>query len=186
MPKVGYNASLVFYDSMLTDITTPERMDNVSSQGYAWGYIGSVIPFIISLVVVLNADGFGISMVTAMGIAFFLTAAWWLGMTIPLLRNYKQVHFVEKKKNAVRESFARLGHSLKEISHQKGLFIFLIAFFLYIDGVYHRDRDGDGLRRGPGTGQHDASSGPAADPVRSLPLCPDLRQAGGASIRIPS
>lgn len=134
--KVGYNASLVFYDSMLTDVTTPERMDNVSSQGYAWGYIGSVIPFIISLVLVLNAESFGMSMTTAMAIAFFLTAVWWLGMTIPLLKNYKQVHFVEKKKNAVRESFSRLGHSLRDISHHKGLFVFLIAFFLYIDGVY--------------------------------------------------
>ncbi|MCI8565204.1 MAG: MFS transporter [Lachnospiraceae bacterium] len=134
--KVGFNASLVFYDSMLTDITTPERMDNVSSQGYAWGYIGSVIPFIISLVLVLNAESFGISMTFAMAIAFFLTAGWWLCMTLPLLKNYKQVHFVEKKEHAVRESFARLGQSLKEIRRHKGLFLFLISFFLYIDGVY--------------------------------------------------
>ncbi len=134
--KVGFNASLVFYDSMLTDVTTPERMDNVSSQGYAWGYIGSVIPFIISLVLVLNAESFGISMTFAMAIAFFLTAGWWLCMTLPLLKNYKQVHFVEKKEHAVRESFARLGQSLKEIRQHKGLFLFLISFFLYIDGVY--------------------------------------------------
>lgn len=134
--KVGFNASLVFYDSMLTDVTTPERMDNVSSQGYAWGYIGSVIPFIISLVLVLNADKIGLSMATAMAIAFFLTAGWWLVMTLPLLKNYKQVHFVEKREHAVRESFQRLGHSLKEIRQHKGLFLFLISFFLYIDGVY--------------------------------------------------
>ena len=43
--KVGYNASLIFYDSMLVDITQPERLDMVSSNGYAWGYIGSCIPF---------------------------------------------------------------------------------------------------------------------------------------------
>lgn len=134
--KVGFNASLVFYDSMLTDVTTPERVDDVSSQGYAWGYIGSVIPFIISLVLVLNADKIGISMTLAMSIAFFLTAGWWLVMTLPLLKNYKQVHYVEKQKNAVRESFRRLGHSLSEIRQHKGLFLFLISFFLYIDGVY--------------------------------------------------
>lgn len=134
--KVGFNASLVFYDAMLTDVTTPERMDNVSSQGYAWGYIGSVIPFIISLVLVLNAESFGLSMTAAMAIAFFLTAGWWLVMTLPLLKNYKQVHYVEKKEHAVRESFSRLGHSLREIRQHKGLFLFLIAFFLYIDGVY--------------------------------------------------
>ena len=51
--KVGYNASLIFYDSMLVDITSTDRMDEVSSQGYAWGYIGSCIPFILSLVLVL-------------------------------------------------------------------------------------------------------------------------------------
>ncbi len=134
--KVGFNASLVFYDSMLTDVTTPQRMDNVSSQGYAWGYIGSVIPFIISLVLVLNAEAFGITMSFAMAISFFLTAGWWFCMTLPLLKRYKQVHFVEKKEHALRESFGRLGRSLKEIRQHKGLFLFLISFFLYIDGVY--------------------------------------------------
>lgn len=134
--KVGFNASLVFYDSMLTDVTTPERMDNVSSQGYAWGYIGSVIPFIISLVIVLNAEKLGLTMQIAMTIAFLLTAGWWLAATLPLLKNYKQVHYVENQQNALKESFKRLGHSLKEIYQQKGIFLFLIAFFLYIDGVY--------------------------------------------------
>ncbi len=134
--KVGFNASLVFYDSMLTHVTTPQRMDNVSSQGYAWGYIGSVIPFIISLVLVLNAEAFGITMSFAMAISFFLTAGWWFCMTLPLLKRYKQVHFVEKKEHALRESFGRLGRSLKEIRQHKGLFLFLISFFLYIDGVY--------------------------------------------------
>ncbi|MBP3701734.1 MAG: MFS transporter, partial [Lachnospiraceae bacterium] len=134
--KVGFNASIVFYDSMLTDVTTPDRVDNVSSQGYAWGYIGSVIPFVISLVIVLGAEGFGLTMTTAMAIAFLLTAGWWVVMTIPLLKNYKQVHFVEKKENAIKESFGRLAHSLTEIRQHKGLFVFLIAFFLYIDGVY--------------------------------------------------
>ena len=134
--KVGFNASLVFYDSMLTDVTTPQRMDNVSSQGYAWGYIGSVIPFIISLVLVLNAEAFGITMSFAMAVSFFLTAGWWFCMTLPLLKRYKQVHFVEKKEHALRESFGRLGRSLKEIRQHKGLFLFLISFFLYIDGVY--------------------------------------------------
>ena len=70
--KVGYNASLIFYDSMLVDITTEEKMDSVSSHGYAWGYIGSCIPFVISLVFVLMYDKIGISMTTAMMLAFFL------------------------------------------------------------------------------------------------------------------
>lgn len=93
--KVGYNASLIFYDSMLVDVTEHDRMDVVSSHGYAWGYIGSCVPFIISLVFVLMYDKIGITMGTAMMIAFFLNAAWWFIVTIPLLKNYEQVNFAQ-------------------------------------------------------------------------------------------
>lgn len=69
--KVGYSSSLVFYDAMLSDVTTHERMDMVSSHGYAWGYLGSCIPFVLSLAVVLLYEQIGITMTTAMAIAFF-------------------------------------------------------------------------------------------------------------------
>ena len=59
--KVGFHSSLVFYDSMLPEITSDDRIDNVSSHGYAWGYIGSVIPFVICLVLVLAGSSFGLS-----------------------------------------------------------------------------------------------------------------------------
>lgn len=134
--KIGYNSSLIFYDSMLTDISEPERMDMVSSHGYAWGYIGSCIPFIISLVFVLMNEKIGISMVTAMMIAFFINAAWWLLLTIPLLKNYHQKYYVEKHNQVIRSSFTRLFHSLKEIKRNKRVLFFLLAFFFYIDGVY--------------------------------------------------
>ena len=68
--KVGYSGSLIFYDSMLSDVTSPERMDKVSSSGYAWGYIGSCLPFVLCLVPVLGADALGISMSMAMLLAF--------------------------------------------------------------------------------------------------------------------
>ena len=93
--RVGYSTSLIFYDSMLVDVTSAERMDTVSSNGYAWGYIGSCIPFVISLVVVLTNESLGISMGTAMTIAFFLNAAWWLAVSLPLLKHYEQKHYVE-------------------------------------------------------------------------------------------
>ncbi len=99
--KVGFNASLIFYDSMLTDVTTEERLDTVSSCGYAWGYIGSCIPFVVSLVFVLMYDSIGISFQTAMTIAFCLNAAWWLLVTLPLLKNYKQTHFVSEAEPSV-------------------------------------------------------------------------------------
>lgn len=134
--KVGFNSSLVFYDSMLVDVSTPENMDDVSSQGYAWGYIGSCIPFSLSLVLVLMNDSLGISMSTAMTLAFLLNAVWWLAMTVPLLRHYRQTHYAEAPKHPVRDSFARLASTLKDIKGQKNIFLYLLAFFFFIDGVY--------------------------------------------------
>ena len=134
--KVGFSGSLIFYDSMLPDVTGEERMDRVSSLGYAFGYIGSCIPFVISLVIVLGAGAIGITMETAMGIAFLITAVWWVLMTIPLLKTYKQKHYVEKRKGAVKESFVRIGRTFLNAKKEKKAFLFLLAFFFYIDGVY--------------------------------------------------
>ena len=107
--KVGYSGSLIFYDSMLSDITTEERMDHVSSQGFAWGYVGSCVPFIACLGLVLGADYIGISMTTAMMISFIIIALWWVLMSLPLFKHYQQKNYVEREKH---------------------------AFFFYIDGVY--------------------------------------------------
>lgn len=134
--KVGFSASLIFYDSMLSDITDEERMDYVSSQGYAWGYIGSCVPFVLCLVIVLGSDSLGIRMETAMGIAFVLVAVWWLLMSLPLLKNYEQKYYVEKKPHAIAQSFKRLGETFKNMKEEKQVFMFLLAFFFYIDGVY--------------------------------------------------
>ncbi|MBP3459948.1 MAG: MFS transporter [Lachnospiraceae bacterium] len=134
--KVGYSGSLIFYDSMLPDVTGEDRMDRVSSLGYAFGYIGSCIPFVISLVIVLGAGAIGITMEVAMGIAFLITAAWWVLMTIPLLKTYRQKHYVEKRKGAVKESFVRIGRTFLNVKKEKKVFLFLLAFFFYIDGVY--------------------------------------------------
>ena len=134
--KFGYAVSLIFYDSMLTDITEPERMDRVSSSGYAWGYIGSCIPFVACLGIVLGSDSLGISMEMAMTLAFLLTAVWWLCMTLPLLRSFHQRYYVERRPHAVRMSFSRLWHTLCGMRQEKQVLFFLLAFFFYIDGVY--------------------------------------------------
>ncbi len=136
LAKTGYSASLVFYDSMLTDVTEPDRMDTVSSHGYAWGYIGSCIPFIISLVIVLGGGNFGMEMQVTMILAFMITALWWLCTSLPLIRSYRQKHFADAGAHVVKTSFIRLGHTLKELAREKHIFIFLLAFFFYIDGVY--------------------------------------------------
>ena len=134
--KIGYSASLVFYDSMLHDVTTPERLDEVSSQGYAWGYIGSCIPFIISLGIVLGAEPLGLSMQTAMGISFAVVAVWWIVSSLPLLKNYRQIHYVENTPGLVGKSFRRLWETLKGMKDDRKILLYLLAYFFYIDGVY--------------------------------------------------
>ena len=136
LAKIGFSGSLVFYDSMLGDVTTPERMDVVSSQGYAWGYIGSCVPFVVCLALVLGSGAIGLSQMTALSVALLITAVWWLGTTLPLLRNYKQINYVEVEQHAIRQSFVRIGHTLKHLYEDKQVFWFLLAFFCYIDGVY--------------------------------------------------
>lgn len=137
--KVCYQASLVFYDSMLTDVTTPERMNLVSSQGYAWGYLGSCIPFVIALGLYAagNPDFLGImNEKLSITLAFIVIAVWWFGVTIPLLKNYKQKYYVTST-DKIKESFSRLGNTLVTMyKNEKKVFFFLIAFFFYIDGVY--------------------------------------------------
>lgn len=136
LAKTGYSASLIFYDAMLTDVTEPERMDSVSSHGYAWGYIGSCIPFIACLGIVLGAGSLGIGTQTSMILAFVITALWWLASSVPLLRSYRQKYFSESEGHVVRNSFKRLGRTFVELTKQKHIFVFLLAFFFYIDGVY--------------------------------------------------
>ena len=134
--KVGFSSSLIFYDSMLGDVTDEDRVDYVSSAGYAWGYIGSCIPFILSLVLVLMYEKIGITMHMAMTGAFFLNAVWWAVVTIPLLRNYRQKNYVAVPSHSVKNSFKRLGQTFMDVHKEKKIFWYLLAFFFFIDGVY--------------------------------------------------
>ncbi|MBR1758233.1 MAG: MFS transporter [Lachnospiraceae bacterium] len=138
LAKIFYQASLTFYDSMLNDVTTEERMDQVSSYGYAWGYIGSCIPFTVALIAyVLGPDMLGkIPGNLSKIIGFTVTGVWWFLVTLPLIKNYKQVNYVEAEKHAIGKAFAQIGRTLKKIAlEDKKVLFFLIAFFLYIDGV---------------------------------------------------
>ena len=134
--KVGFHSSLVFYDSMLPEITTEDRMDNISTMGYAFGYIGSVIPFVICLVLVLLHDSFGLTQSNAMVVAFFITGAWWLVCTLPLLKRYRQTAFVARSGSALGDTFRQLGRTFRDAKKEKHIFVYLIAFFFFINGVY--------------------------------------------------
>ncbi len=136
LAKVGFHSSIVFYDSMLPEITTAQRMDNVSSMGYAFGYIGSVIPFVICLVLVLMSDSFGITMGTAMVFAFLITAAWWALLSLPLLKSYRQTAFVDGAGAPLADSFRQLARTFREAKKEKHVFVYLISFFFFINGVY--------------------------------------------------
>ena len=120
--KIGFSGSLVFYDSMLGDVTTPERMDMVSSRGYAWGYIGSCVPFVVCLALVLGSSAVGLSQMTALSIALIITAVWWLVVTLPLLKKYRQINYVEVEQHAIRQSFVRIGQTLKHLPQDKQVF----------------------------------------------------------------
>ena len=138
LAKIAYSASLTFYDSMLNDVTTDERSDAVSAYGYAWGYIGSCIPFTIALIAyVLGPDMVGlISDGLSRMIGFIVTAVWWWIVTVPLIKNYKQINYVDETKGAVKNAFSQIWSSIKRIAQKdKKVLYFLIAFFLYIDGV---------------------------------------------------
>lgn len=130
--KVAYSLSLIFYDSMLVDVTDEYRMDKVSSFGYAFGYIGSVLPFAVSIIFVLFYESMGLSFQMAIFIAFCINALWWFVMTLPIVKQYKQKYVVQEN----HASFIKVWQTLKEISENKKVFFFLIAFFFYIDGVY--------------------------------------------------
>lgn len=136
LARVGYSSSLVFYDSMLPEISKDARMDKVSSLGYAFGYIGSVIPFIVCLILVLMPGTFGLTQGSAMVIAFLITAAWWIGCSVPLLRRYHQTAFVTAQNSRLLDSFRQLGKTLREVKKEKHIFVYLLSFFFFIDGVY--------------------------------------------------
>ncbi len=130
---IGFSGSCLFYDSFLTDVTTPERMDRVSSWGYAMGYIGgSTIPFLISIVILVVM---GMDNPLAFRLVIVLTSVWWLVFSIPALKNVKQLHYIEPQKNLVRSTFSNLWRTAKDIFSHKEIFLFLVAYFFYIDGV---------------------------------------------------
>jgi len=136
LARVGYSASIVFYDSMLPEITDQERMDTISSMGYAFGYIGSVIPFIVCLVLVLMHASFGLTQTTAMTIAFLIVSVWWVLCSLPLLKNYTQTAFQEPTASPVKDAFRQLARTMKAAREEKHIFLYLLSFFFFIDGVY--------------------------------------------------
>ena len=140
---IGLNSSMTFYDAMLPDVTTDERMDRVSSSGFAWGYVGSTIPFILCIALIFGGPNIlGLDTLTCTRLTFIITGAWWLAFTVPLLRTYQQRYGKEREHGAqgvlhnIAKTFTGLLDTCRRIAHDRVLLVFMIAFFFYIDGVH--------------------------------------------------
>ena len=130
---IGFDASAIYYDAFLTDITTEDRMDRVSTMGYGLGYIGgSTIPLVIFLVMNLV----GIPMLTCLAVIFAVTAVWWLGFSLPLLKNCRQTSGKPYEKGDVGRSIRGVGATIREIIANKPMLVYMLAYFFYIDGVH--------------------------------------------------
>ena len=130
--SVTFAGSNIFYDAFLVDVTNDERMDKISTAGFAYGYIASVIPFMFCLGAILI---FGMKNPLGYQIGFVITALWWLILTIPMYKNVDQVYGVDPVPNPIKKSFSTIFHTLKDIKKNKVVVIFLCSYFLYIDGV---------------------------------------------------
>ena len=133
--RIGYAACNILYDAMLTDVTTDERMDLISSCGYAFGYIGSCIPFVAGILVIFNKP-FGWTTMQATQISFLITIFWWLLMSIPLFLNVHQVHCLPSRRDFISDSFKRLIQTFRKLCENKALLYYIIGYFFFIDGVY--------------------------------------------------
>lgn len=133
---VAFNGSSIYYDAFLTDVTTDDRMDDISSKGFGFGYLGGTIPFVLSLGLILSAENLGLTVTFATQMAFLITALWWMVFTIPMLKNVKQKYYIEGEPSKIKESFSMLWKTLLEITKNKMVLYFMIAYFFYIDGVH--------------------------------------------------
>lgn len=131
---IGFSGANIFYDGSIIDVTTNDRMDRVSSAGFGWGYIGSSIPFVIFIIFQLTGI-LPISQTLLVKLGFVMTAIWWFVFTIPYWRHVEQKSYIPRETQLIKNSFKRLWGTLKGIKAYKQAFLFLIAYFFYIDGV---------------------------------------------------
>lgn len=136
--SIGYNFTNVVYDAFLVDVTEEENMDVISATGFAWGYIGSLIPFFIGIIPYALAL-FGVipeSMARlSISFAFLVSLVWWYWYSQPIIKEVEQTYTIEGEASSLLGSFKRLGSTFREIRNYKYIFIFLIAYLLYIDVV---------------------------------------------------
>ena len=137
--RIGFNLANLFYDAFLVDVAEPQQRDMVSSWGYAIGYLGCGILFIVNLIMYKKPELFGIrDSVTAIKYIFLSAVLWWFLFSLPILFfvHEKRGEPREKKSNVILLGFEKLKKTAGKIWNDKNLLIFLIAYWFYIDGVH--------------------------------------------------
>ncbi|MDD9947127.1 MAG: MFS transporter [Myxococcales bacterium] len=141
---VGFSGSIVFYDALLVSVAKPRESDRVSALGYAMGYLGGGTLFAINVAMTLKHDMFGLAdKAAAIRVSFLMVAIWWAAASIPLMLFVDEPApgLDEEAKRGISlrsrllEAFAELAHTLGEIRKRRNVWIFLAAYWLYIDGV---------------------------------------------------
>ena len=137
--EVGFSGSIVFADSLLPHIAKPEDLDYVSSKGYALGYLGGGILLAINIVMILFWDKLGLpSAEMASRLSFLSVGIWWAVFSIPILRIVPEPPAAAgqgPRERALQAAFQRLGVTFRDMRRYRDLFTFIIAFWLYNDGI---------------------------------------------------
>jgi UMF1 family MFS transporter len=136
--EIGYSCGNLFYDSLLVNVTDREEMDMVSSRGYAFGYAGGGLLFTINILMVWKPALFGLASThTAVKASFPMVSAWWFLFALPLFIYVKENRQAYGKTfRLLSEGLGRLKKTAHSIAGQRPLWMFLVAYWLYIDGIY--------------------------------------------------
>jgi len=137
--RVGFAGANSFYDSLLPHVARPEDIDQVSTKGYALGYLGGGLLLVINLAWIMKPEWFGLpGAEIASRLSFLSVGVWWALFSIPLFRRVAEPPFVRERGesgNPFRAGFQRLGRTFSEIRRYRELFKYLVAFWLYNDGI---------------------------------------------------
>ena len=136
--SIGFMSGNIFYDALLPAVATKEKYDYASSLGYSLGYIGGGLLFLINVLMYLQPHYFGISDgATAIRLSFISVAVWWAVFSIPLILFVKEptIHDPIGIFSSIKEGWSQLVSTLSKIRQFKVVVTFLMAYWLYIDGV---------------------------------------------------
>lgn len=135
---ISFSGGNIFYDSLITSVASERKLDSVSSFGFALGYLGGGILFALNVWMTLNPEKFGFTDAgAAVQFSFLTVGIWWAVFSVPLLLFVREPENTKVKdgRNAVRAGLTQLMNTFREIRHLKTIFLFLLAYWLYIDGV---------------------------------------------------